>query len=439
MMSKKVAAKSQQGSAQQEFPVMKNEWESDEFLMVQSRLDKAAKVLKLDPGLVEPMRHPKRCMNVIVPVRMDDDSVRSFAGYRVHHDLALGPGKGGLAFHTGVTLGEVASIAMLMSWKCALMNLPFGGAHGGICLDTAELSRTELERITRRYTSEIIDMIGPDTDIQGPDLNTNQQTMSWIMDTYSVNIGHTVPSIVTGKPHSIGGSLGLVPATGYGVAYCAQRAAEFLQMHEQSPTVVIQGAGTVGSEVARALHEAGFTVIAVSDRSGGVYNPNGLAVPKLHAYVGEHRTVVGFTDAEAISNDQMLELKCDILVPCAVANVITKENADNLKCRILVEGANSPTTPEADEILQSKDILVMPDIVANAAGVTAGYFEWVQGLMHLFWTDQEVYDRLGELVGRACSLVFEKASTHKIDLRTAAICIAVERIAEARRMRGLYP
>jgi glutamate dehydrogenase (NAD(P)+) len=438
-MSKKVAAKSQEGSAQQEFPALKNEWETDEFLMVQSRLDKAGKVIKLDPSLVEPMRHPKRCMSVVVPVRMDDGSVRSFAGYRVHHDLALGPGKGGTAFHLGVSLGEVASIAMLMSWKCALMNLPFGGAHGGICLNPSDHSNGELERITRRYTSEILDMIGPDTDIQGPDLNTNQQTMAWIMDTYSVNIGHTVPSIVTGKPHSIGGSLGLVPATGFGVAYCAQRAAEFLQMHDQSPTVVIQGAGTVGSEVARSLHEAGFTVIGVSDRAGGVYNANGLPVPKLHAYVSEHRTVVGFPDAEKVSNEELLELKCDILVPCAVANVITAANAANLKCRILVEGANSPTTPEADEILQSKGILVMPDIVANASGVTAGYFEWVQGLMHLFWTDQEVYDRLGELVGNACNLVFEKAQKHNIDLRTAAVCIAVERIAEARRLRGLYP
>ncbi|HEY9791115.1 MAG TPA: Glu/Leu/Phe/Val dehydrogenase [Candidatus Obscuribacterales bacterium] len=438
-MSKKVAQKKSQGSEQQEFPELRNEWETEEFLMVQSRLDKVAKTLKLDPGLIEPMRHPKRCLGVVVPARMDDGSVRTFAGYRVHHDVALGPAKGGIAFHKNVSLGEVASIAMLMSWKCALMNLPFGGAHGGICLDPTELSTDELERITRRYTSEIINMIGPDIDIQGPDLNTNQQTMSWIMDTYSVNIGHTVPSIVTGKPSSIGGSLGLVPATGYGVAFCAQRIAEHLQMHEQSPSVVIQGSGTVGSEVARYLHEAGFTVIAVSDRSGGVYNAQGLAVPKLHTHVQEHRSVSGFADADKITNEELLELKCDILAPCAVANVITEANADKLKCRVLVEGANSPTTPQADEILNSRNVLVMPDIVANAAGVTAGYFEWVQGLMHLFWTDQEVYERLQELVGRACTLVFDKADKLKVDLRTAAVAIAVERISEARRVRGLYP
>lgn len=416
-----------------------NEWESDEFLKVRSRLDKAAELLKLDPQTFEPMRHPKRCLNVVVPARMDDGTVRAFAGYRVHHDLALGPGKGGIAFHKSVNLGEVASVAMLMTWKCALMNLPFGGAHGGINLDPDELSKGELERITRRYTSEIIDMIGPDADIPGPDLNTNQQTMSWIMDTYSVNKGHTVPSVVTGKPMSIGGSIGLVPATGYGVSFCARRAAEHLQMHDQSPTVVIQGLGDVGSSVATALHEAGFTVVAVSNRSGGVYNAKGIAMPKLTEHVEKGGSLQEFKGADNVTNDELLELKCDILVPCAVSNVITESNADKLKCRILVEGANAPTTPEADEILASKHVLVMPDILANASGVTAGYFEWVQGLMRLFWTDQEVYERLEVLVSRACDLVFDAAEQKKTSLRLAAICIAVERIAEARRLRGLYP
>lgn len=416
-----------------------NEWETDEFLMVQRRLDKAGKLLKLDPNSFEPMRHPKRCLNVVVPTRMDDGSVRTFAGYRVHHDLAMGPGKGGIAFHKGVNLGEVASIAMLMTWKCALMNLPFGGAHGGICLNPDELSKGELERVTRRYTSEIIDLIGPDADIPGPDLNTNQQTMSWIMDTYSVNKGHTVPSVVTGKPVSIGGSIGLVPATGYGVAYCAKRAAEHLQMHDQSPTVVIQGVGSVGLTVANSLHEAGFTVIAVSDRSGGIHNPNGLPMPKLLEHLEQGKSVHEYKDAEKVTNDELLELKCDILVPCAVANVITAQNAPNLKCRILVEGANSPTTPDADDILDGKHILVMPDIVANASGVTAGYFEWVQGLMRLFWTDQEVFERLETLMARACDTVFKVAEQHKTNVRMAAIMTAVERIAEARRLRGLYP
>lgn len=416
-----------------------NEWETEEFLMVRNRLDRAAEMLKMEPSTFEPMRHPKRCLNVVVPIRMDDGTVRAFAGYRVHHDLALGPGKGGIAFHKNISLGEVASIAMLMTWKCALMNLPFGGAHGGICLDPDELSATEIERVTRRFTSEIIDMIGPDMDIPGPDLNTNHQTMSWIMDTYSVNKGHTVPSVVTGKPVSIGGSIGLVPATGYGVAYSAKRAAEHLQMHDQSPSVIIQGLGTVGSVVANSLHEAGFTVVAVSDRTGGVYNPKGLPMPKLRAHVDEGRSLQEFKEAQSVTNEELLELKCDILAPCAVANVVTKHNADKLKCRILVEGANSPTTPEGDEILDSKHILVMPDIVANASGVTAGYFEWVQGLMRLFWTDEEVFERLEVLMSRACDSVFLAADKHKSSLRMAAISIAVERIAEARRLRGLYP
>jgi glutamate dehydrogenase (NAD(P)+) len=416
-----------------------NEWETEDFLMVRSRMDKAAAILKIDPSDYEPMRHPKRCLNVVVPVRMDDGSVRTFAGYRVHHDLAMGPGKGGVAFHKQVNLGEVASIAMLMSWKCALMNLPFGGAHGGICLDPDELSKTELERITRRYTSEIIDMIGPDADIPGPDLNTNQQTMSWIMDTYSVNKGHTVPSVVTGKPVSIGGSLGLVPATGYGVALCAKRAADHLKLTDKSPTVIVQGLGQVGSVVANSLSEAGFTVVGVSDRTGGIYNPKGLSLPGSMENADVKSSVSEFREGQRMTNEELLEQKCDILAPCAVANVISAKNAPKLQCRILVEGANSPTMPDADDILDSMNVFVMPDMLANASGVTAGYFEWVQGLMRLFWTDQEVFAELDKLVGRACDKVFETAEHRKINTRMAAVSIAVERIFEARRLRGLYP
>jgi glutamate dehydrogenase (NAD(P)+) len=259
------------------------------------------------------------------------------------------------------------------------------------------------------------------------------------MDTYSVNKGHTVPSIVTGKPTSIGGSIGLVPATGYGVSYCAKRAAEHLGMHSQSPTVVIQGLGTVGSVVANTLHEAGFTILAVSDRSGGAYSPNGLPMPKIMEHVDNGKPLSDFPDVQHVTNEELLELKCDILVPCAVANVITAKNANNLKCRILVEGANSPTSPDADEIIDSKKILVMPDLLANASGVTAGYFEWVQGLMRLFWTDQEVFERLEVLMARACDNVFSTADKLNSNLRMAAISIAIERIAEARRLRGLYP
>lgn len=422
-----------------EYKVLANEWETADFKQVQGRLDKAAAILPIDANSIEPMRHPKRCLGVVVPARMDDGSVRTFAGYRVHHDVALGPCKGGIAFHLNVNLGEVAAIAMLMSWKCALMNLPFGGAHGGICLDPTQLSRGELERITRRYTSEILSMIGPDVDIPGPDLNTNQQTMAWMMDTYSVNRGFTIPSIVTGKPTSIGGSLGLVPATGYGVALCAKRAAEHLQMHDQSPTVVVQGFGTVGSTVARSLSDAGFTVVGVSDRTGAIYNQHGLPVPKLQQHIEEHKSLSEFTEAEQISQEDLLELNCDILAPCAVQNAISAENAARLNCRILVEGANNATMGEADEILEGRDILVVPDIVANAGGVTVGYFEWVQGLMRLFWTEEEVYDKLSQLLGKACDRMFQQSHDKNVSLRTAAISLAVERIHEARRLRGLYP
>jgi glutamate dehydrogenase (NAD(P)+) len=418
-----------------------NEWETEEFLQVRSRMDKAAELLKMDPNAYEPMRNPKRCLGVVVPVRMDDGSVRTFAGYRVHHDLAMGPGKGGIAFHKNVNLGEVASIAMLMTWKCALMNLPFGGAHGGICLDPSEMTQGELERCTRRYTSEIIDLIGPDADIPGPDLNTNQQTMAWIMDTYSVNKGHTVPSVVTGKPVSIGGSLGLVPATGYGVALCAKRAAEHLGMMQKSnpPRVVVQGLGQVGSVVAGSLHEAGFNVVGVSDRNGGIYNPEGLEMPKLQEHYNSGRPVSEYKHGDAVTNEELLELKCDILAPCAVANVITAKNAPNIKAKILVEGANAPTSPDADDILDSKGVFVMPDMLANASGVTAGYFEWVQGLMRLFWSDQEVFERLDVLVGKACDTVIHTSKERGINTRMAAISIAVERIFEARKLRGLYP
>lgn len=418
--------------------VLKNEWDTGEFRRVQSRLDEAARISKLDPNLVAPMRHPKRALCVVVPARMDDGTVRAFAGYRVHHDIALGPAKGGISFSPTLNLGSVASIAMLMSWKCALLNLPFGGAHGGICLDPSVLSMGEQERITRRYTSEIIDLIGPNHDIPGPDLNTSERTMAWIMDTYSVNIGHTVPSVVTGKPRSIGGSLGLTEATGYGVALCAKRAADRYSLPTNA-TVVIQGHGQVGSALARSLQDAGFNVIAMSGSQGGVHNPKGLDLKSLQTHIEEHGTMAGFRDAEMVSNEELLSLKCDILAPCAVPNVLHKGNADKVQCRVLVEGANAPTTPEADKILESKGIYVVPDILANASGVTAGYFEWVQGLMRLIWSEEEVYAKLDQLVGRVSDSVFARADEKKITLRMAAITIALERIFEARTLRGLYP
>lgn len=422
-----------------DYTSLKNEWETNDFIMAQTRLDKAAVLLKLDPDLYAPMRHPKRCLTVTVPVRMDDGTVRSFVGYRVHHDLALGPGKGGIRLHKAVNLGEVAAIAMLMTWKCAIMDLPFGGAHGGVCLDPHQLSSSETERVIRRYTSEIITLIGPNQDVPGPDLHTNQQTMAWVMDTYSVNTGYTVPSIVTGKPKCIGGSLGMLAATGYGVSLCARKAVEKYGLSEKSPRVVIQGLGQVGSVVAESLSKSGFTVVAVSDSNGGVYRKEGLNIEALREHVDKSGALKGYSEGDAVTNEELLELECDILAPCAVANVVTAANAHKLRCKILVEGANSPVTPEADQILNDRKIIVVPDVVANAAGVTAGYFEWVQGLMRLLWTEEEVYERLDKLVSKACVRMFERADETGADLRTAAISLAVERLFEARKMRGLYP
>lgn len=415
-----------------------NEWETPDFLNAQKRLDKAAEILKLDSNTLEPMRHPKRSLSVVVPARMDDGSVRTFMGYRVQHDLALGPGKGGVRYHNDVTLGEVASMAMLMTWKCSLMNLPFGGAHGGIRMDPNQLSQRELERITRRYTSEILELIGPSQDIAGPDLNTDEQTMAWMMDTYSVNRGYTVPSVVTGKPQSIGGSLGVLQSTGYGVALAARRAAEYAGLTGE-PTVVIQGLGHVGSAVARNLSKAGFKVIGVSDAHGGLHNAKGLDIDALMAHIDKHGNMYEFPSADKVTNEELLELECHILAPCAVSNQLHAGNADRLKCKVVVEGANSPTTPNADDVLDSKGVVVVPDILANAAGVTVGYFEWVQGLMRLFWTEEEVYNRLEGLVNNVCTRVFERAKDKQLSLRMSAMSIAVERIVEARKLRGLYP
>lgn len=416
-----------------------NEWETSDFLMMQKRLEKVAETIKLDANQLAPLRHPKRAFMVVVPARMDDGTVRTFTGYRVHYDLALGPGKGGLRYHGQVTLGEVAAIAMLMTWKCSLMNLPFGGAHGGIQLDPHKHSQGEIERVTRRYASEIIELIGPNQDIPGPDLNTNDQTMSWIMDTYSVNVGHTVPSVVTGKPQSIGGSLAFNEAVGHGVSFCAKRAVKHVSWSGDAPSVVIQGLGNVGSVVARSLHDAGFNVIAVSDVTGGVYNEKGLDLVALQEHIARAGSVEGYKEGHGVTNEELLELKCDLLAPCAVANQINAGNAGKIKARIVVEGANAPTTPDADDILESRGITVLPDVLAAASGVTVGYFEWVQGLMRLFWTDDEVYRRLDELVNRACDRVFETAAVERVSLRTAAWKLALDRVVEARRLRGLYP
>lgn len=416
-----------------------NEWENDDYLMALKRLDKAAHTLNLDESQLAPLRQPKRALCVTVPTRMDDGTVRVFNGYRVHYDLSLGPGKGGVRYHADLTLGEVAAMAMLMTWKCALMSLPFGGAHGGIRVDPRQLSRAELERMTRRYTSEILQLIGPSEDIPGPDLNTNEQTMAWMMDTYSVNHGFTIPSVVTGKPKSIGGSLGLLKSVGYGVAYCAKRAAREFELPSDAPNVVIQGLGQVGSVVARSLYDAGFNVVAVSDANGGLYNAKGLNVPDLENHIRNYGSAAGYKEADSVSNQDLLLIKTDILAPCAVANQITAVNADKIDCRIVVEGANAPTTPEADAILADRGIIVMPDIIANASGVTVGYFEWVQGLIRLLWSEDEIYHRLDQLLDKGMDRIFAEAKKGPYTLRVAAMRLALNRIVEARALRGLYP
>lgn len=416
-----------------------NEWENNDFKMSQMFLDRATRFMKLDEGIIRTIRQPKRAMTVSVPTRMDDDSVRSFVGYRVHHDMALGPAKGGVRYSPDLSLGEVAAMAMLMTWKCALMNLPFGGSHGGIRLDARAMSIGELERATRRYASEIIDLIGPNQDVQGPDLNTNEQTMAWIMDTFSVNAGYTIPSIVTGKPKSIGGSLSTEEATGYGVALVTRAVLKDHNLKFDPPTVAIQGVGQVGAAVAVSLARMGYKIVAISDSQGGVYNSRGLDIAKLLEFKGQGESIFGFTGGDKISNAELLELDCDILVPCAVRGQINAENAGKLRAKVIVEGANAPITPEADEILESRGVIVVPDILANGAGVTVGYFEWVQGLMRLLWTEDEVYVRLEQLVDRVCDKVFRTAQEYKSSLRIASYRIAIDRVAEARWLRGLYP
>lgn len=419
-------------------PIM--ECETEHFLMAQRQLDEIAQEMGLEPELHERLRYPKRALIVTVPVRLDDGTVQSFTGYRVHHDITLGPAKGGIRFHPEVNLGEVSGLAMLMTWKCALMGLPYGGAKGGIRCEPWKLSVGELERLTRRYTSEIINLIGPDKDIPAPDMYTNEQTMAWIMDTYSINVGHTVPSVVTGKPVSIGGSYGRHEATGRGVAYCTRRALSRFEIATVGkPEVVVQGFGNVGGVAAGLLHESGHKVIAVSDVNGGVYNPDGLDIPRLKAYQCEMGKLFGFSGGASISNGQMLELPCDVLIPAALGNVINTSNMKRLKCKMIVEGANGPTSPDADQYLHEKGIIIVPDILANAGGVTVSYFEWVQGLMHLFWSEGEVNERLEQIMGRACDQVFDLSQKSGLRPRLAALRIGIIRLAEAKKLRGLYP
>jgi len=410
------------------------------FRMACQQFDLVADRLGIPAEERPKVKFPKRSMTVAVPVKMDSGRVEVFAGYRVQHHLTLGPTKGGLRYHPDVTLGEVAALAMWMSWKCALTGLPYGGAKGGVCCDPRKLSPGELERLTRRYTQEMIPFIGPQIDVMAPDVGTGEQTMAWMMDTYSMQVGHSVPSIVTGKPVALGGSLGRREATGKGAAYLVNRALDTLGIHAGDATAVIQGFGNVGSVAAYSLANYGVKIIAVSDVNGGIYNERGLDTWKLNEYAAARGTVRGFPEAEAVTNEELLALPCDILLPAALERQITGENAAKVRCRILAEGANGPTTPEADVILnQRDDLFIIPDILCNAGGVVVSYFEWVQDLQSFFWSESEVLDKLNRILEGAFMQTLTMSRRDKIPMRLAALSLGVRRVVEAKRLRGLYP
>ena len=414
------------------------EWRNETSDMAVQQFDVAAAKLDLDPNLAARLRRPDRAMVVSVPTLMDDGRVNVFTGYRVQHNDVLGPFKGGLRYHPSVNLGEVSALAMWMTWKCSLVGLPLGGAKGGIACDPAELSRNELQSMTRRYTAEILNFIGPEIDVPAPDMGTNEQIMAWIMDTYSQHKGHAVPEIVTGKPVAIGGTLGRREATGRGVVYTIIEAAKHLGIDLTKCTAAVQGFGNVGGVAVKELSEIGVRVIGVADRTGGFYDAKGLPLARLLEVADQNHSLEGFSYGQKITNAELLELKCDILVPAALEMQITKENAPRLQCRILAEGANGPTTPEADVILREKDVFVIPDILANAGGVVVSYFEWVQDLQNFFWTEEEVTKKLRDILVKAFHEVLHMSQKHKVHMRLAALMIGIDRVARAMLWRGLY-
>jgi glutamate dehydrogenase (NAD(P)+) len=405
---------------------------------VLEQIDRAASVLHPDADSLEPLRHPRRQVIVSVPVMMDDGHLRIFDGYRVVYDTSRGPGKGGIRYHPDVTLDECKALAAWMDWKCAIVDVPFGGAKGGVACDPLKLSDGELERITRRYISEIFDLIGPMVDIPAPDIGTSPRVMAWVMDTFSMKKGYVEPGVVTGKPIALGGSGGRLEATGRGLLLTARETLNRIGRELPGSSVAIQGFGNVGSNAARLLHAAGAKVVAVSDVSGAIYDPRGLDLTRLTAYYGETRQLRGFPGTQQIDNAALLRLDVDVLLPAAMERQITRSNAAELRARVIVEGANGPTTPEADEILARRGVLLVPDILANAGGVVVSYFEWVQDRCGYFWKEAEVNERLEEKMVAAFDAVWATREKYEVDARTAAYILAVERIMEARKLRGLY-
>jgi len=412
---------------------------SPTFQMACKQLESVAEVIDIDPGVLQRLARPRRAMVVSIPVRMDSGQTEVFIGYRVQHSLTSGPAKGGLRYHPSVDLGEVAALAMWMSWKCGIMNLPFGGAKGGIACDPATLSKGELERLTRRFTEEVLPIIGPRRDVMAPDLGTDEQTMAWIMDTYSMKVGYASPEIVTGKPIELGGCIGRREATGRGVTYCILETLRILNLDPGQSTAAVQGFGNVGSVTCQELAARGVKILGVGDRYGAIHNPRGLDVAALMKHTATGASVRDFPGGEPISNADLLTLKCTILVPAALGHVITEENAPRLRCRVLAEGANGPTTPEADRVLAGSDIFVIPDVMCNAGGVTVSYFEWVQDIQQLMWSDKQVNEKLEELMLKSFHQMMAVAKTKKLSTRTAALSMGVEKVNKEKTRRGLYP
>jgi glutamate dehydrogenase (NAD(P)+) len=404
-----------------------------------TQFDRAAQILHLDAGLADTLKASQRELTVNFPVKMDDGTIKRFTGYRIHHNTARGPTKGGIRFASHVSIDEVRALAMWMTWKCAIANIPYGGAKGGVICDPRKLSLRELEGVTRRYTTELGRFISPEGDIPAPDMGTNPQVMAWLMDTYSMHHGYSVPAIVTGKPLNIGGSAGRNEATGRGVMFTVREAFKNFSWKFDGISVAVQGFGNVGSITALTAYDMGCKVVALSDVDGGIYNPNGINVRRLRGWVKEHGTVRGFDGADAISNTELLATPCDVLAPCALENQLTRATAPTVKARMIAEGANGPTTPEADDILLEKNVQVIPDILCNAGGVVVSYFEWVQSLQQLFWEEDDVTQRLERIMIRSFRDVYEYAMKLDLDLRTAALCLGIGRVAEATTTRGLYP
>lgn len=414
--------------------------EKNPFEAMSERFDRAAQLLGLDPDLYAVMRVPSRELKVYIPVRMDSGHIQVFEGFRVQHNFARGPAKGGIRYAPDVTLDEVKALSAWMTWKCAVVNVPFGGGKGGVICDPHQMSLGELERMTRRYTAELGDFIGPDKDVPAPDMNTNEQTMAWIMDTFSMHARHTVNAVVTGKPVALGGSLGRREATGRGLMFTVNEAIKLprFNLTPEQTTVVVQGSGNVGGIGAELMHAAGYKIIAISDVGGGIHNPNGLNIPDVLDYLKKNKSLEGYQGADPVGNKELLEIECDVLAPCATENQITSENADRIRCKILAEGANGPTTPKADQILHDKGIFVIPDILANAGGVTVSYFEWVQDRMGYFWSEAEVNARLEDKMVASFNELVHYATKHDVDTRTAAYMLAIDRVAYDTRMRGIY-